>query len=76
MMVVCSWETVENCFRKILENLSFMSFDQSSEIVTNLFGSIDIRLLVDQSNILFQSIEQRSSTNRARQIVKFDSIDI
>ena len=31
-----------------------------------LFNSIGIRLLVDRSNVLFRSIEQRSSTNRAR----------
>ena len=41
-------KTVENYFRKILENLSFTSFDRlkitfdrSSEMRTNLFNSID-----------------------------------
>ena len=54
--------------REILENSSFtrfdrskITFDQSSETVTNLFGSIDIRLLIDRSNFLFRSIEYRSS---------------
>ena len=51
---------------------SKITFNQSSETVTNLFDSIDIRLLVDQSNVLFRSIEQRSSTNQARQIVKYE----
>ena len=79
MMVVCSWKTIENCFRKILENSSFMCFDRSkigfdqlSETVTILFNSIDFRLLVDRSNVLFRSIEQQSSTNRVRPIVWYE----
>ena len=48
---------------------SKITFNQSSETVTNLLDSIDIRLLVDRSNILFRSTEQWSSTNWARQIV-------
>ena len=66
-----------------MENSSFTRFDRSkitfdrwSETVTNLFGSIDIQLLVDRSNFLFRSIEKRSSTDQARQIVEFGSIDI
>ena len=62
-----------NCFRKFLENLSFTNFNQSkialdwsSETMTNMFDSIDIRLLVDRSNVLFRSIEKQLSTNRAR----------
>ena len=50
MKVVCSWKIIENCFKKILENLS--------ETVTNLFDSIDDRLLVDRSNVLFRSIDR------------------
>ena len=49
--------------QKILENSSFTSFNRSkiafnrlSETVTNLFDSIDIRLLVDRSNVLFRLI--------------------
>ena len=70
LCLLCSYDgcllmkTIENYFRKILENSSFMRFDrlkitfnQSSEIVTNLFDSIDIRLLVDRLNVLFLSIE-------------------
>ena len=72
MMVLCSWKTVKNCFRKILENLCFMSFDRSIEIMTNLFDSIDIRLLVNWSNVLYWSIEQWSSTNRAKQIIEYE----
>ena len=69
-------KTVENCFRKIMENSCFtcfdqlkISFDQSSEIGNLLSYSIDSRLLVDRLNVLFWSIEQWSSTNRARQKV-------
>ena len=83
MTVVCSWKIFENCLRKIMENSSFMRFDRSkitfnrwSETVTNLFGSIDIQLLVDWLNFLFRLIEERSSTDQARQIVEFGSIDI
>ena len=46
-------KTIEKDFRKILENSSFTDFNRSSEIVTNLFDSIDIQLLVDRSNVLF-----------------------
>ena len=78
LCLLCSYDgyllmkTIENYFRKILENSSFMSFDwlkitfdRSSETRTFCL----IRLLVNQSNVLFRSIEQRLSTNRARQIV-------
>ena len=64
LCLLCSYDdclfikTVENCFRKILENLSFTRFYQSSETVTNLFDLIDIRLLVDRLSVLFRLIEQ------------------
>ena len=69
------WQLLQKFFGKfvfhefrLIENY----FDRSSETVTNLFDSIDIRLLVDRSNVLFRSIEQWSSTNRARQIVWYE----
>ena len=47
-------------------------FDRSSEKMTNLLDSIDTQLLVDRSNVPFRSIEHRSSTDQARQIVRFE----
>ena len=66
LKLLCSYDgslfmkIVENCFRKILENSSFIcfnrskiTFDRLSETVTNLFDPINFQLLVDQSNALF-----------------------
>ena len=50
---------------------SKIAFDRSSETMANLLDLIDIRLLVDRLNFIFQSIEQRLSINRARQIVRY-----
>ena len=60
--LLCSYDS----YLFILENSSFTSFERSkitfdppSEAMTNLFDSIDTRLLVDKSIVLFRLIEQQ-----------------